>query len=225
MLLRFLILAIVGVFTLFGYKALGQDENKVDAAIVFVVDVSSSMSNKENAVVSEGHVLAIQSREVLNAIRSGRHQRILVSYVKFASGGRIVVPWMVIDGKETAFQFAYEVLGDDEPLTGGTAIVSGLALALSMLQATPYEPEKMVVDIVGDGKDNSSTGLFDVRQKVLDTGATINGLPLIIDPDDDDLEQYYIEELIGGPAAFSLPVREISDFPLKIRQKLLLELF
>ncbi len=67
------------------------------------------------------------------------------------------------------------------------------------------------------------------RDQLVARGITINGLPLLVRPTSygfgiDDLDEYYIECVIGGPGAFSLPVRDWVEFPAAVRRKLVLEI-
>ena len=49
-------------------------------------------------------------------------------------------------------------------------------------------------------------------------------MPLVIAPDA-DLAGYFERHVIGGPAAFSMPVRTIDQLPQSLRSKVVLELF
>ena len=74
----------------------------VDAELVIAVDVSNSMDPEEQALQREGYILGLTSREFLNALRSGINGKIAVTYFEWAYDQRIVMPWRLIDGPETA---------------------------------------------------------------------------------------------------------------------------
>ena len=67
------------------------------------------------------------------------------------------------------------------------------------------------------------------RDEVLARGITINGLPIMLKRpapggvDIEDLDIYFEDCVIGGPAAFVVPIRERSKFKEAVRTKLVLE--
>ncbi len=63
------------------------------------------------------------------------------------------------------------------------------------------------------------------RKSLINMGATINGLPIDINPDDDDILTYFADNVIGGPAAFNLPVTGMGQLPTRVRQKIVLDLY
>src|SRR5271169_6982175 len=59
----------------------------VDAAIVLAADVSRSIDDEEFALQRRGYAAAIANPTVIDAIRSGRHGAIAVSFVEWAGEG------------------------------------------------------------------------------------------------------------------------------------------
>jgi hypothetical protein len=82
----------------------GQQTTTVDVELVLAVDISYSMDPDELALQREGYVKALTSAEFLNALRQGIHGKIAVTYFEWAgfSEQRVVVPWRVVDGPESA---------------------------------------------------------------------------------------------------------------------------
>ena len=76
----------------------------VDTELVLAVDVSYSMDPEEQALQREGYIAGITSREFMDALRGGMHGKVAMTYFEWAGPGdqRIVVPWRLIDGPETA---------------------------------------------------------------------------------------------------------------------------
>ena len=76
----------------------------VDVELVIAVDVSYSMDTDEQALQREGYVLALTSKEFLQALRQGAHGKIAITYFEWAgqSDQKIVMPWRLIDGPEAA---------------------------------------------------------------------------------------------------------------------------
>jgi hypothetical protein len=86
-----------------------------------------------------------------------------------------------------------------------------------------------VIDISGDGPNNTGAPVTLARDRVLSEGVEINGLPVMLKAPDPtfsigDLDLYYEACVIGGPSAFVIPVTDVAGFATAIRQKLILEI-
>jgi hypothetical protein len=76
----------------------------VDVELVLAVDISYSMDMDELALQREGYAKALTSREFLNALKQGIHGKVAVTYFEWAGATeqKVIVPWRVIDGPESA---------------------------------------------------------------------------------------------------------------------------
>src|SRR5213083_220640 len=86
--------------------------SSVDLELVLAVDVSYSMDMDELAIQREGYAQAIISKEFLQALKSGPHGKISVTYFEWAASTdqKLVIPWRLIDGPETADAVASEIM-------------------------------------------------------------------------------------------------------------------
>lgn len=209
----------------------GKADQYVDTAVVFVVDVSISIDEDERAIGKNSHAEAMQSREVVEAIQDGMLGRSAFAYVEFSSDAITLVPWRIVDGPVTAAAFSGEVRQAPGPMDGGlTSIGAGLFEALRLLEAAPFRATREVVDIVGDGPNNTKDmALSEARKGLLARGTAINGMPMLMRMTPitgyTGLVEYFAKEVVGGPSAFVIPLEEISQMPMLLRQKLALELF
>src|SRR6185503_570647 len=101
----------------------------VDLELVLAVDVSGSIDARESALQRDGYLAAIRSPEFAAAVRAGSVGKTRLAYVEWAGecAQRLIVPWRVIDGSETAQAFANELAG--QPVVRfrrGTSISSAL---------------------------------------------------------------------------------------------------
>ncbi|MEP0323328.1 DUF1194 domain-containing protein [Bauldia litoralis] len=202
-------------------------EEPVDVAIVFVMDISGSMQRDEIAFAREAHVLAITSEPMVTAIVDGAYGRVAMAYVEYADGVEVRVNWTIVDGPESAFAFARQITALPPGHTLGnqyTMIGAGLLAADRLLSALPYAAGKIVVDVVGDGTASDFKAVDLGRAAILSRGATINAMPLMLKPDN-DLAGYFERYVIGGPAAFAMPVKMMSQLPQALRSKIVLELY
>jgi hypothetical protein len=209
---------------LVGMRALAGGP-EVDAAIVLLVDMSESMDADERRILRDSHAHAVASDTVLEAIGEGEFGRVAFAYAEFGNEPVIRVSWSIIDGRDSAERFSEQILAAPMANLGFTGIGGGLEVARVLLAFCPCRPTKRVVDVAADGKNNTHPSLFLARQALLDMGAAINGLPIEIRPWDADIAAYFTEHIIGGPAAFNLPVTGVDELPERLRQKILLDLY
>lgn len=89
-----------------------DDAQSVDVELVIAVDVSYSMDLDELAVQREGYAQAIASREFLQALKSGPNRKLALTYFEWSASSdqKIIIPWRVIDGPESADAVASEIM-------------------------------------------------------------------------------------------------------------------
>jgi hypothetical protein len=89
----------------------------VDLELVIAVDVSYSMDMDELAVQREGYAQAIVSKDVVQALKNGPNSKIAVTYFEWSASSdqKIIIPWRVIDGPETADAVASEIMSTCPP--------------------------------------------------------------------------------------------------------------
>jgi hypothetical protein len=204
----------------------------VDVELVIAVDVSYSMDPDEQALQREGYVLALTSKEFLQALRQGPHGKIAVTYFEWAgqSDQKILMPWRVIDGPEAADAVAAELTRAPYRRASRTSISGGLRFAKPLFDDSGYKGLRRVIDVSGDGANNAGPLVVPTRDDVLAAGITINGLPIMLKRpyvgtmDIENLDVYYEDCVIGGPGAFVIPIREREKFIEATRTKLVLEI-
>jgi len=198
---------------------------------VIAVDVSYSMDPDEQALQREGYVLALTSKEFLQALRQGAHGKIAVTYFEWAgqSDQKILMPWRVIDGPESADAVAAEIARAPMRRASRTSISGALRFAKPLFDDSGYRGLRRVIDVSGDGANNAGPLVELTRDDVLATGITINGLPIMLKRpypgtmDINNLDEYYEDCVIGGPGAFVISIREREKFIEATRTKLVLE--
>jgi hypothetical protein len=199
--------------------------------LVLAVDVSYSMDPDEQALQREGYALALTSREFMQALGEGANGKIAITYMEWAGqfDQRVVVPWRLIEGPESADSVAAEISAAPYRRASRTSISGGLRFARTLFDASGFHGLRRVIDVSGDGANNSGPLVVPVRDEVVAAGITINGLPIMLkraNPgtmDIENLDVYYEDCVIGGPGAFVIPIRERAKFIEAIRTKLVLE--
>jgi hypothetical protein len=204
----------------------------VDVEVVLAVDVSYSMDPDEQALQREGYMTALTSQEFLQALKLGAHGRIALTYFEWAGTNHqeIIVPWRLVDGPEAADGFAADIGRARYTRASRTSISGALLFAAPLFEGSGFHGVRRVIDVSGDGVNNSGPPVTVVRDEVLGKGITINGLPILLkrpNPstlDIDDLDVYYEDCVIGGPGAFVIPIKAREQFKEAIRTKLVLEI-
>ena len=192
-------------------------ETRVDLALVLAVDVSFSMEPDEQDLQRHGFVEAFQSPEVHQAIRQGVLGRIAVVYVEWSGAfdQQIIVPWTVIEQPADGLAFAERLLQGPIHRMSYTSISGVIDFGVRQLRQSGLQADRQVIDVSGDGANNTGRTVTLARDEALARGITINGLPIMLKwPDGlwdiEDLDLYFRDCVIGGPGAFLVPVREKS---------------
>jgi hypothetical protein len=204
----------------------------VDTELVLAVDVSYSMDPEEQRIQREGYIEAITSREFMAAIRAGGHGKVALTYFEWAGpeDQQIIVPWRLVEGPESADGFASEIARAPYRRASRTSIGGALMFAKPLFAASGFRGLRRVIDVSGDGPNNSGPLVVPQRDDIVASGITINGLPLMLNRpnrfsmDIADLDIYYEDCVIGGPGAFVIPVRDRAQFKEAIRTKLIMEI-
>lgn len=203
----------------------------VDVELVLAVDVSYSMDMDELAIQREGYAQAIVSKEFLQALKTGPNGKIAVTYFEWAASSdqKIIIPWRVIDGPETADAVANEIMRTPIRRASRTSISGAINFAMPLFDENPHRGLRRVIDISGDGPNNNGSPVTLARDAALEKGIVINGLPIMVkEPsystmDIDNLDFYYEDCVIGGPGSFVVTIKDREKFKEAIRTKLLLE--
>jgi len=202
----------------------------VNVELVIAVDVSYSMDMDELAIQREGYAQAIVSKDFLQALRAGPG-KVAVTYFEWSMSGdeRIIIPWRVIDGPESADAVAAEIMKTPVRRGSSTSISGAINFALQLFEENPYRGLRRVIDISGDGPNNDGAPVTGARDAALAKGIIINGLPIMVKApslstiDIENLDLYYEDCVIGGPGAFIITIKDREKFQEAIRTKLVLE--
>jgi hypothetical protein len=210
-----------------------SEPESVDLELIIAVDVSGSIDQEEAALQRRGYVNALQDERVINAIKTGFHGRIGVTYFEWAGfhHRRTVADWTTIGDAASAKAFADWLEAQTIGAGAWTSISGAIDFALQRFAESPYRSRRQVLDISGDGPNNNGPYVVEFRDRALAQGITINGLPIINErpsrwglPPFLDLDLYFEDCVIGGRGAFVVVAESFADFASAIRRKLILEI-
>jgi hypothetical protein len=225
----------VAVGVLFGSPAVRAAE-EVDLLLVLSSDVSRSVDAPKFKLQRDGYAAAIINPRVIQAIQSGALGKIGVSFVEWSGVGaqKIVIDWTIIRDEATAKDFSAQVIEAPRAFADRTSISGGIDFAMAQLARAPFTSNRHTIDVSGDGTNNSGRDVADARDEALAKGVTINGLvilserPMSWNADHTNppggLDNYYRNNVIGGPGAFVMVAENFSSFGQAILNKLIAEI-
>jgi hypothetical protein len=198
---------------------------EVDLQLVLAVDASGSVSQYRFELQKRGYAAAFRNPRVLKAITSLMTQSIGVTMLQW-TGPRLqvhVVPWTLVKDEGSANDFATAIEKVPRQLFGGGTSISGaIDYSRLVLLQSPFSSSRRVIDISGDGANNIGRPVTFARDEAVRDGITINGLPILsVEP---DLDNYYFENVIGGPGAVMVPADSYESFADAILKKLIIEI-
>ena len=208
----------------------------VDLALVLVSDVSRSVDDAEFRMQKDGYTAAFNDPRVLAAIRNGAIGAIAVAYVEFAGSYEVktVMDWRIIRDAAGARAMTEAIVAAPRSYWGRTSISAGIDRAMQMLAEAPLEAQRRVIDVAGDGTNNSGRDVNAARDDAVAAGVTINGLAIInehpvsytfahVQPPG-GLTEWYRRNVTGGPGSFVIEVREFAQFGEAMTRKLINEI-
>jgi hypothetical protein len=204
----------------------------VDLLLVLAVDISRSIDDDEAKLQRQGYIEALTNPRVLSAIRSGLTGSIAVAYVEWAGWEyqRLVIPWTRIAGLADAQRFTDAIAEAPRIAMSWTSVSGAIAFSLDALAASPFEGTRQVIDVSGDGVNNSGPPAEMMRDRAVAQGVTINGLPIVNDRPTFGrlppvpLDFYFRESVIGGPGAFMIVAEDFEQFGQAVLRKLVREI-
>jgi hypothetical protein len=168
---------------------------------------------------------------VAQAITSGPEGKIAVTFMEWGAPyeQNQLIPWTIIDSEAAARAFADRLEKEDVYGFTRTSISAALYKAADLVETNNIASHRRVIDVSGDGPNNTGDNVEKARDYVLGRGFTINGLPIMLEKpkefyDIDHLDRYYKQCVIGGPAAFIAPVFDLDQLAATVRKKLVLEI-
>jgi Protein of unknown function (DUF1194) len=201
-----------------------RGEIAVDVALVLAVDVSLSIDAEEFALQRAGYAAAFRNERVVAAITSGSARAVAVTYLQW-SGAREqqqVIGWRLITDRTSAARFADELAASARVVASGSTSLSGaIEAAGQLLLQSGYAAERRIIDISGDGSNNSGKLPNFARDEAVAGGITINGLAIL--KNEPFLDTYYATNVVGGRGAFVMTGRDFDDFAEAILAKLIRE--
>lgn len=213
----------------------------VELTVVLAADVSRSVDDGEFELQRKGYAAALTDPRVLKAIRATRNGAIGVCFVEWSGEDdqEVVLDWTLIRDEEDGAAAAAAILKAPRSFTGRTSISAAIEFAKARFSKAQFGKAKWpgarrIIDISGDGTSNSGPALTDARDQAVAAGITVNGLAIINEQPNSGysahthppggLPNYYRQNVIGGPSAFLIVVKNFNSFADAMANKLTKEI-
>ncbi|WP_424832389.1 DUF1194 domain-containing protein [Ruegeria sp.] len=191
-----------------------------DLALALAVDVSGSVDTEEYRIQMDGLAAGLRDPVVSEALVRGQAQLMLVQWTG-SSRQRVTIPWTRIDSFVALDQFASQVAEDPRVWRNfSTAIGEALEVTIGNFDAVS-DCKRHLIDLSGDGISNEGVEPSELHAVFRDRGITVNAIA--IEESEPDLTAYFFENVIVGEGAFVVSAARFSDYPERIRKKLLRE--
>src|SRR5215471_5016174 len=202
----------------FGREARAQN---TDLLLVLAADVSRSIDEGEFELQRKGYAAALSDPRVLAAIRGGGNGTVAICFIEWSGAGEqtVVVDWTLIRDDEDAGGLSASILAAPRSFMGRTSISGAIDFAMERFAAAKPRSNRRIIDVSGDGTNNSGRLVTEARDQAVSAGVTINGLAIINDKPNPGyafhtqppggLPEWYRQNVIGGPGSF---LRVIDDF-------------
>ena len=204
----------------------------VDVLLVLAVDVSRSVDEDEARLQREGYRAAVSDPAVVEAIRGGMIGAVGIAYVEWAGAEyqRLVLPWQRIASAADAEAWSERLAEAPRASLSWTSISGAIDFSRRVMGEAPFEGTRRVIDVSGDGVNNSGGPVEAARDRAVADGITINGLPIVNDRPTFGrmppvpLDEYYRESVVGGAGAFVIVAEDFNSFGAAVKRKLIREI-
>jgi hypothetical protein len=232
-----LLRTILGIIALaFALCGAARAAEQVDLLLVLASDVSRSVDTRKFELQRQGYAAALSNPRVIEAIKSGPHGRIAICFLEWsgATSQKLVIDWTVVGDFASARRIGDQMLELPRSFADRTSISAGLEFSMAQLNNAPFEAPRRTIDVSGDGTNNSGRDINSVRDEVLAKGVTINGLVILSDtplpwnPEHTNppggLDNYYRNNVTGGPGSFVMVAENHNSFGQAIVKKMIAEI-
>jgi len=215
---------------------LARAAEQTDLLLVLAMDVSRSMDQAKFLLQRQGYAAAISNPQVLNAIKSGPHQKIALCFIDWSGPfeQKLVIDWTIIDGFAAASRFGDLVAQARRPFYNSTSIGAAINFATARLAGAPFEAERQAIGVSGDGTNNAGPDVQFFRDQAVAKRILINGLVILTDialaPNPrhtnppGGIEKYYRDNVIGGAGSFVMVAEDYNSFGRAMVRKLIAEI-
>ena len=200
----------------------GPAARACEVALVLAIDVSGSIDAGEYRIQSGGTADALQDPAVAEALLEGQ---VALSLLHWSGTGQqaVVLPWTQMHSPADITRATAHIRSAPRAFAGSdTAVGQAIDAALALFATAP-DCSRRIIDISGDGPENSGNTVRAARSRAAAAGVAINAIAIEDVGQSTAITRFYQNWVItkGG---FVISSRGLAAYPQAIRAKLLREL-
>jgi hypothetical protein len=191
----------------------------VTVELLLLVDVSGSVDATEYDLQKQGYVDAFNDPGI-QALIAAAPNGVAVAYAEWASGGEqaLLVGWTNLTDAASASAFGAAIGASARAFVGNTGPGSAINWGAPLFAGNGFEGTRLVMDVSGDGSQNSGDDTFAAATAAKAAGITINGLPIL--GSEPDLDDWYQGNIVTPGGGFLVVASDFTSFSDAVRQKI-----
>lgn len=195
----------------------------VDMELVLAVDVSGSIDNNEYALQRTGYVDAFNNVATLFNDPNLTIGSFAVTMVYWSSSQAQRINWTLIDSAADATDFATKIslLTDTPPTNLNTGVAEAINFSNNLFDNNGYEGSRLVIDISGDGQNNTGSDLPSAVNAAIADNIKINAVA--ITGSGSSLETWYRTNVTNPTGGFTIAATGFDTFGDAIDRKITAE--
>ena len=197
-------------------------DTPVALELVLAVDVSGSVDHVEYNLQTRGIAAAFRDPAVIDAVLDSGPVAVALVHWSGPHQQWLALDWTLVSDAGSAARFAAAAEAVPRAYFGATAIGDVLNLSAGLFGRSRFVGRRQVIDLSGDGPNNTNSDPVAARDLAVALGITINGLAILNEVP--NLDVYFRDSVIGGPGAFLVVARDYRDFARAMRLKLIREI-
>jgi len=219
---RYGLAAVLAASALFGVG--NAYATPVSLELALLVDVSGSVNSTEYALQKTGYVDAFNNASIQTAIAS-LTGGIAVTYIEWSGSSQQVqkVGWTHLTDAASASAFASSINSVSRTFSGATAPGSAIAFTTPKFSNNGFEGNRWVIDVSGDGRQNSGVNTAGARDDFLNTSSGTEGLTKAVNGlaiGGSSITNWYNSNIKGGTNAFVTQAANFADFGQAVQTKI-----
>src|SRR6185295_4842460 len=168
-------LAAASVLSLAPFTGHAGAQEKVGMQLILAADVSGSVSPARYKTQQDGYLEALGDSRVLHVISDLEPPVLAVTFIAWARGQEVMVPWMRVHDAQSMDLFRNRLNSAQRPRIGVNTLISRALLFCDGQFDQEFTGGRKVIDVSGDGDDNQGiASLREVRDTLVAKGVVIN---------------------------------------------------
>ncbi|TAA45873.1 DUF1194 domain-containing protein [Corallincola spongiicola] len=198
-------------------------ELDVDVELQLLMDISGSVNHQEYLLQRDGYAQAFSNDQVQQSILQGELGKVAVQLVMWSGQNQqsVMADWTLIDSVTSALDFSASLAELARPFWHMTGVGDAIDFGVAQFEDNGFNGTRQIIDVSGDGIENSGRDTLQARGDALTKVDTINGI--VISPYQ-SVNDFYMDEVVGGENAFLMQVDRFEQFGDAIQQKLSYEI-